>query len=86
MLKANFVLNQEEISVDVLQEISCKELCMGMYIRLVLNRKAFPLFPALFISTSEVPVCKARTRTTLVDLLLSAQKIYIQSLFLLLRE
>lgn len=55
---------------------------MGTYVRSVLNRKAFHVFPALFLSTSEVPVCKAATGTTSVELLLSVQKTYIQSLFL----
>lgn len=33
LIKANFVLYQEEKSADVLQEINCKEIWMGMCVR-----------------------------------------------------
>lgn len=68
--------------ISALQEISCKGIGMVMYIRSVLNRKAFLLFTALFFSTSKVSVCKARMRTASVGLLPSVWKTCIQSFFL----
>lgn len=69
-------------NLHALQEISCKEIGTVMYIRSVLNGKAFHLFTALFFSTSEVSVCKARTRTISAELLPSLWKTYTQSFFL----
>lgn len=82
LFKANFVLYWEEKSADVLQEINCKEIWMGMCVGLVQNGRTLFLFPALFLSTSEVLVCKTRTRTTLVNFMLSVQKTNIQDFFL----
>lgn len=80
LIKANFVLYQEEKSADVLPEINCKEIWMGMCVRSA-EWKNF-IYPVLFLSTSEVLVCKTRTRTTLVDFMLSVQKTNIQNFFL----